>query len=516
MKRKILNLYFKFIWFLARKYIQKNDVFVLWVTWSIGKTTLRTIVSEILQKRLTDKIIYTSSKNYNWELWLSLSILQISDYSGSIYSIIKTIFKSIIISFFGKKTYDIIFLEYGIDHIWEMDFLLSIVKPNISIITKIDKVHSESFKDTEIIAIEKYKLAISWIDYTFLNFDDKYYPDFLDNILAQKCFYTTNYKEFDEKIDIIWKDYELKKELIWTDNKIYSSFDLFISWDKKLQINSNITQVENIGYISLWYKILDLLFQKYYQKSFFDNKTTEEINFNLQYGRFSIFNWIEDNILIDSTYNASPLSMKTVIENWKNIRDLLFLDYKIILCIWDMRELWEYTIKEHEDLWILAKQITDVVFMVWESTKNYTYPMFYEYSYLNWNWVSRELAKEFIKKEDVNLIWWNMFHEDINHRKLVYSKKSWETIQATQANENIRNYKCSNVLWRDLREYLIKNKHTKHIIIFKWSQNTIFMEESIKFVLKNHLDSSNLCRQEYFWIKRKKEFFNKNNCAFIK
>ncbi len=516
MKQKILNLYFKIIWYLAKKYIKKNDVLVLWVTGSIWKTSLRTIVSEILQKNLTDKVIYTSSKNYNWELWLSLSILKISDYTWTFFSMINTISKSFYISFFSKKSYDIIFLEYWIDHIWEIDFLLSIVKPNIWIITKVDKVHSEWFLNIETIANEKYKLAINSLDYCFLNFDDNFYQEYIETILSEKFFYTTNYKEFDEKIDIIWKDYELKKELINTSYKIYSTFNLFLNWDKKINIKSNTIWTENIWYISLWYKILDILYNKYYSKSFFENKEEEEINFNMQYSRFNILEWIEDNIIIDSSYNASPLSMKTIIENWKNLRDLLFPDYKIILCLWDMRELWNYTKKEHEALWILAKQITDIVYMVWESTKNYMYPVFYEYSYLNWVSIPRETAKDFIKKDDVSLIWWNMFHKDINHRKLVYAKKSWETIQATQTNENIKTYKCSNVLWRDLREYLTKNKKEKHIIIFKWSQNTIFMEEAIKFVLKNKDDSIKLCRQEYFWIKRKKDFFKKNNCAFIK
>jgi UDP-N-acetylmuramyl pentapeptide synthase len=44
-----------------------------------------------------------------------------------------------------SKIYDIIILEYGIDHPSDMDFLLKIAKPNISIFTKLDLIHLSNF-----------------------------------------------------------------------------------------------------------------------------------------------------------------------------------------------------------------------------------------------------------------------------------------------------------------------------------------------------------------------------------
>lgn len=38
--------------------------------------------------------------------------------------------------------YDVIFLEYGIDYVGEMDIELSIVRPHIALFTMIDKVHA--------------------------------------------------------------------------------------------------------------------------------------------------------------------------------------------------------------------------------------------------------------------------------------------------------------------------------------------------------------------------------------
>jgi len=39
------------------------------------------------------------------------------------------------------KPYDIIVLEYGVDHVGEMDILLDIVVPDYAVITNIDTVH---------------------------------------------------------------------------------------------------------------------------------------------------------------------------------------------------------------------------------------------------------------------------------------------------------------------------------------------------------------------------------------
>jgi UDP-N-acetylmuramyl pentapeptide synthase len=57
----------------------------------------------------------------------------------------------------------------------------------------------------------------------------------------------------------------------------------------------------------------------------------EKYNFEyqLQAGRFSIFERNE-NIFIDSSYNAGPESMKKIIENTQLVQKELYSDHKII------------------------------------------------------------------------------------------------------------------------------------------------------------------------------------------
>jgi len=49
----------------------------------------------------------------------------------------------------------------------------------------------------------------------------------------------------------------------------------------------------------------------------------------------------------------------------------------------------------------------------------------------------------------------------------------------------------------------------KRLIIVKGSQNEIFLEESVKILLKNSEDSDKLTRQSNWWKNKKKAWFHK-------
>lgn len=49
-------------------------------------------------------------------------------------------------------------MEYGIDHIGEMDFLLSIARPDIAIVLPISSNHIEQFGTFEAYRDEKFKI----------------------------------------------------------------------------------------------------------------------------------------------------------------------------------------------------------------------------------------------------------------------------------------------------------------------------------------------------------------------
>lgn len=411
---KILYLMFSILWKL---YIKKHKPIVIWITWSVWKTSCRMIVYQVLRQFLDDKNIYTSPKNFNSELWLVFSIFKLEKYDSWIKNLIKIYFSFIKKLIFWKKQYDILILEYWIDHPWDMDFLLNIVKPDYSVFTKLDYIHVENFKSKKDIWEEKIKLINNTKIKSFLNKKDEYLNEVSTKLLV-------NYSFFNKKDNY-------KHKYVSENKKILSLIKI---WN--FSIKTNVMWDDNFVYLELSLKILKSFWVEFIPQ----NSYIHLVN---QPGRFNLFNWIKWNILIDSTYNAWPASMLKMIENTVYLRDSIFKKYDILFVIWDMRELWVSAKNEHKKL--------------------------YKYLISNWKIIS-------VWKETGKYFW----------------KHLW-------------NFKYASEAWLFLKDYL-ENTEKKYIILFKWSQNTIFTEEALKQVLKNKENEKKLVRQDEYWIKIKNNY----------
>ena len=412
MKQKFIRFIYQILAFFTRIYLKRIKPQIIWITWSVGKTSCRIIVSQTLQNFLKNKKIYTSPKNYNSEIWLICSIFQVEDYNPSFLYILWLFFKIFFKSLFSSKNYDILVLEYWVDKPKDMDFLLSVARPDISIFTKLDFIHVENFSSQEELWLEKSKLIFAARKSAYLNKDDNFALSIYSEIDTEKYLYNESIPEYNyvfdswkilSNVNVDWKIF--RTNLVWEENMVY--FEL------ALQI-----------LVNFWFDFS----QNYY-----------EINFELQKWRFSIFEGIFESVIIDSSYNAGPESMKSMIKNSISLRKELFPSYKNLFVLWDMREIWIESEKKHKEIFELASRYWEI-FSVWKET-------------------------------------WAYF---------------WK---------HIWNFKYANQAWKILRSYLEEHKDEEFVILFKWSQNTIFLEEAIKEVLKNKEDEKELVRQESYWKK---------------
>jgi UDP-N-acetylmuramyl pentapeptide synthase len=93
MKTRILHLYYTILARLARHYLRRHQPKIIGINGSVGKTSCRMIIFQTLQQFFPDKKISTSPKNFNGELGLSLSILEITEREPNITCLILTFFK---------------------------------------------------------------------------------------------------------------------------------------------------------------------------------------------------------------------------------------------------------------------------------------------------------------------------------------------------------------------------------------------------------------------------------------
>lgn len=91
MKDKILKIYYKILGALARSYIKKRKPIIIGINGSVGKTSCRMIITDILKKYLPGDVVYTSPKNFNGELGMSLAIFRIESRGASIGAMISTL-----------------------------------------------------------------------------------------------------------------------------------------------------------------------------------------------------------------------------------------------------------------------------------------------------------------------------------------------------------------------------------------------------------------------------------------
>ncbi len=353
---------------------------------------------------------------------------------------------------FASKPYDILILEYGVDHPGEMDFLLSIVKPNIGIFTAIDSVHSEQFGDPDAIARDESAMVLASKEVVFLNAQDTYAMQIARDISADVFLYQT--KWHDHTHIHVWSENEL---FVRDEKYMYVTFDLHIK-NKKIQVQTNVFGKAHYGYVGVAFTIADMIAHKWSGTTVTGFMQGIVMDYDLQAGRLWLFAGYKDSVIVDSSYNASPLSVRKVIDTVHVMRQQLLPDYKVRLILWDMRELGDLTEKEHRSLAGYVHHSADEVFLVGQYMKGYLY-------------------------DELDKIGYDMSHVQ------------WFS-KSTQCGETLRE--------------LLQASDEKILLVFKWSQNTIFLEEAIKRVLYDPADIQKLVRQWDYWTKTKRLFFGED------
>ena len=411
------------------------------------------IITKTLQTFFPQHRIYTSPKNYNGELWLSLSIFGIESFDPRIWSFLYTFFTAIDLLWFGKKPYDIIVLEYGIDTPWEMDFMLSIVQPDFGVFTAVDAVHSEQFGDPDAIAREEVKMALSTKSFVFLNEADTYALQLMDKISVDMMLYQTQWHESKAPIRFA-NDFHLVQ-----DGKVRTILDISIK-DFVVNVDTNLVGKANYGYIWVGLAIADIIHYQFWGKAMLPLLDACVLDFDMQAWRLWLLEGFNDHVVVDSSYNASPSSVRKVIDTARVLQKDIYPDHAVWFVLWDMRELWDLTESEHRKLASYVHGLSDRIFLVGEYMHRYMYD---------------------------------------------------ELLKIGVDSRIIERFRYADELGDFLRNELSDKDMQKVMLIFKWSQNTIFLEEAIKKVLDKPEDIQKLPRQSARWIKQKDQFFAKRD-----
>lgn len=435
------KIFWNILRWCAKKYVAKKRPYIIGVTWSIGKTTCRMILTHVLQKTLPELNISTSPKNFNTDIWLALSVLQITSFEPTFFWSMRTLILALYRCVFPKHV-DVLVLEYWIDGPWDMQVLLDIALPDSAIFTWLDKVHSTHFETVDDILEEKVKLLIAAKDVVCIPSQSQVLSRHMHLIKADILTY---WLKQNSESDIWFTWYDVFQDAWW---RLLSRFHIH-QWQEWISLIET-TEIWEISawYLSLWIEFWMIVARRLWQEFF----PIDFFEWENQPWRLSLFTWIEWSVLIDSTYNAAPRSMRSAIEQVIQLRNSIFQEHQFVYCLGDMNELWEFSEEEHRKLASQISQSAEALFLLGEQTHTYTY-------------------------DELKKIWFTI----------------WRVFLCDDAHH----------VWRALQEYLISCPNTC-LVLFKASQWWLFMEEALPYVLENQNDCSQLCRQSVRWKRKKK------------
>lgn len=313
---------------MAKAVLWRRKPRIVGVTGSIGKSSAKEAIFAVLSPHFQ---VRQNEKNYNNEIGLPLTVIGARSGNRSIFGWLRVFFQWLW-AFLGAGDYpEILILEMGVDHPGDMDYLLSIVRPEIGVITNISSSHLEYFKSLQNTAREKGKLiqALPKEGLAVLNNDDDLVLDFKNKTEASTM--TFGFGEFAE---------------VYASNAapVYENGTLN-GLTFKLSYEGSILPLRLPGIIAphLVYAALSAAAVGIFFKINLVEIAEALQNFRSLPGRMNLVAGIKNTLLIDDTYNSSPLSALSALE----VLESLEARRKIIV-LGDMLELGEETEAGHD------------------------------------------------------------------------------------------------------------------------------------------------------------------------
>ncbi|MFH1192844.1 MAG: UDP-N-acetylmuramoyl-tripeptide--D-alanyl-D-alanine ligase [Candidatus Jorgensenbacteria bacterium] len=335
----------------ARLTIWRYAPGVVAITGSVGKTSTKEAVREVLSRGYR---VRAAAKSFNNEIGVPLTVISdVTESCGALFW-----FRAFLIALYRLIIRDpqypeVLVLEYAIDRPGDMDKLVYIAAPDVAVMTAMGDVpvHVEFFTGPEEVLHEKAKLvkALAGDGFAILNADDPKVAGVGDITNGHVITYG-----FSEAATVRLSNFRNALE----GGEAALHF--------KLSYKGTIVPVSIAGalgraecYVAGAAAATGIAF----------GMNLVDIAAGLESyippaGRFHVVKGVKGSLLIDSTYNASPLAMEEALETMKGLKAS-----RKIAVLGDMLELGKFTLSAHEDLGKRAAKAADMLVAIGHAAK---------------------------------------------------------------------------------------------------------------------------------------------------
>jgi UDP-N-acetylmuramoyl-tripeptide--D-alanyl-D-alanine ligase len=417
----------------VKKYLRTHpDIKLVIVTGSVGKTSAKVAIGTVLSEKFRVRL---HEGNHNAELSAPLAILGI-DYPTNLKSIgvWLEIFKAAKKRIHDPSDVDVIVQEVGSDRIGQVPHFGKYAKPAIAVVTAVSEEHMEYFKTLDAVAAEELSAA-NFSERALINRDDiegKYAADLTNGNI--NTYGSSDAAEY----SFIPEDFSIEKGYSGL-FRVQGEFAMAIKVTLKVVGEHSTLAAVAAGAVGLRFGMNEAELRSGLGK-------IHAVN-----GRMNVLRGVEDTIIIDDTYNSSPLAVASALDSLYQLN----VPQKIAV-LGSMNELGESSQAAHEAVGKLCKgdQLAYLV-TVGDEAEKYIAPA-----------------------------------AQTNGCQVVSFKTALEA-----------------------GAFVHKVLEPGAAILFKGSQGGIYLEEAVKIVLHSTEDESMLVRQSAEWLEIKQNFFSKFNQA---
>lgn len=343
MKKIFKNIIIFIITLEAKLVLSKFKPKIIAITGNVGKTSAKDAIFSGISNSIH---VRKNQKSFNSEIGVPLTILGLDNGYKDFFKWISNIFEGLFVLF--KKEYpEWLVLEFGVDRPGDMERLIKWIKVDIAVFTRFPDVpvHVEYFSSPEDVAVEKKKLihAVKEEGYVILNADDPKVFDIKKDLKRKVLtFGIENVKDS----DITASNSEITHNNL---SQKVTGINFKVNYkDNSIPVNLKGILGDQFIYpalasfccgVAMGISVIEIA------DSLKDYKPAP--------GRMNILDGINDSIIIDDSYNASPVAMEAAVRTLAKIQSK---NHKIVV-LGDMSEIGKYTASAHKMIGSLISEL---------------------------------------------------------------------------------------------------------------------------------------------------------------
>ncbi|HEX4799081.1 MAG TPA: UDP-N-acetylmuramoyl-tripeptide--D-alanyl-D-alanine ligase [Candidatus Paceibacterota bacterium] len=347
MKSLFKKIIVSILTYEAKLLIRRTKPTIIAITGSVGKTSVKDAVYAVLKDTTH---VRKSEKSYNSDIGVPLSVLGLPNAWNNPLRWIKNIIDGALYALHPSEYPKLLVLEMGVDRPGDMEKLTAWIKPDVVVLTRFPDVpvHVEFFSTPEAVIAEKSKLvhALKPDGVLVYNQDDEKVVEVAKGVRQRAIGYSR---------------YSLSPFTASGDKIVYEhgtaiGFEFILTHGDeavtmRVQGSLGVQQAYNYAAATAVASLFGVDIR---------SCAASLATHTPPQGRMRIIPGIKHTLLIDDTYNSSPIASEQALKTLGELRGVK----RKIAVLGDMMELGQFSISEHERIGKFVAKYADVLVTV--------------------------------------------------------------------------------------------------------------------------------------------------------